>query len=351
MTEPVAVSVVISTYNRAAVLPRALESIVSQDVNDFVYEIIVVDNNSNDNTRSVIESYLARGGPQIRYVFERQQGVSFGRNAGIAASCAPIIAFFDDDVFVPRDWLATIKKIMDQHPEVDFIGGKVLPEWPVTPPPWLTPSNWSPLALVDYGPTPCYVSQENQLCLVGANLTVRRSLLESIGKFSPDLQRVRDTIGSMEDHELLIRAWRAGKRGLYAPDVVVRTSVPETRMTKAYHRRWHSGHGFFCAMIRTVEHDGDGTTGDSAMLFGVPGFVYRQLAGELLEWVVSSLRRQDDLAFAHESKARFFASYIASRCETERDRRSAVLEVARFANKLVKKKVRSAFEAGREESA
>jgi glycosyltransferase involved in cell wall biosynthesis len=351
MTEPIAVSAVISTYNRAAVLPRALDSILNQDAKDFVYEIIVVDNNSDDDTRSVIDSFLARGGPELRYVFEGRQGVSFGRNAGIAAARAPIIAFFDDDVLVPRNWLATIKKVMDQHPDVDFVGGKVLPEWTGTPPPWLTPANWSPLALVDYGPKPRYVSTENQLCLVGANLAVRRSLLESVGLFLPDLQRVKDTIGSMEDHELLIRAWRAGKRGLYTPDLVVRAGVPEIRTTKAYHRRWHSGHGVFCAMIRTVEDSGDGIAGDAVTLFGVPGFVYRQFAGELVKWMSALLRRQQDVAFAHENKARFFVSYIACRREREKDRSSAVLQVARFANKLLQKKVRSVFAGGGEESA
>lgn len=350
MKDRIAISVVISTYNRGAVLPQALESVLNQDASDFVYEIIVVDNNSDDNTRAVIDSFLARGGRELRYVFEGRQGVSFGRNAGIAVARAPIIAFFDDDVFVPRDWLATIRKIMDQQPEVEYIGGKVLPEWTAPPPPWLTPANWSPLALVDYGPEPRYVSAENQLCLVGANLAVRRTLLESVGVFSPDLQRVKDTIGSMEDHELLLRAWRAGKRGLYTPDLVVRTGVPEVRMTKAYHRRWHSGHGLFCAMIRTVE---DGTAGDPARLFGVPGFVYRQFVGELLKCTIAWLRRQPDLAFAHENKARFFASYITQGREQERRRHnhSAFIEVARFARKLLRKKVRAVRAAGNEQSA
>jgi glycosyltransferase involved in cell wall biosynthesis len=315
-----------------------------------VYEIIVVDNNSQDNTRAVIESFVARGVPELQYVFEGRQGVSYGRNAGIAVARAPIIAFFDDDILVSRDWLATIKRLMDQHPEVDFVGGRVLPEWSAPPPAWLTQTNWSPLALVDYGPEPLYASSENQLCLVGANLAVRRSVFESVGVFSAQLQRVKDGIGSMEDHELLIRCWRAGKRGLYAPDLIVRTDVPQVRMTKAYHRRWHRGHGSFCAMIRSLEEAGDATASEMVTLFGVPGCLYRQLAGEVFKVTGSWLKRQPDVSFRHESNIRFLASYIAHR-RSQATSRDAVFEVARFANRLLRKKVRAAKAGGREQSA
>jgi glycosyltransferase involved in cell wall biosynthesis len=353
MNDGIAVSVVISTFNRGAVLQQALDRILNQDATDFVYEIIVVDNNSHDNTRAVVDSFLARGVPGLRYVFEGRQGVSYGRNAGIAAARAPIIAFFDDDILVPRDWLATIKRIMDQHPEADFIGGRVLPEWSMRRPAWLTQTNWSPLALVDYGPTPLYVSSENQLCLVAANLAVRRSLFESVGVFSAHLQRVKDGIGSMEDHELLIRCWRAGKRGLYAPDLIVRTDVPPIRMTKAYHRRWHRGHGFFSAMIRSLEDAADVTTSEVVTLFDVPGCLYRQLAGEAFKFAGAWLRRQPDVSFRHENNVRFLASYIVHRRSQERvrDDRSAVMEVARFANKLLRKKVRAALGGRRAQSA
>src|SRR5262245_16663151 len=283
------ISVVISTYNRSAVLPQALDSILDQDGIDCPYEVILVDNNSNDDTREVAEAYLKRGVSKLRYVFEERQGVSYGRNAGIAIARAPIIAFFDDDIVVPRGWVGTIKAIMDNRPEAEFIGGRVLPQWTDPPPSWLTPANWSPLGLVDYGPEPLVVTAEHQLCLVGANLAVRRTLFESVGLFSPDLQRVKDSIGSMEDHELLIRAWRAGKRGLYAPDLIVETVVPEVRKTRQYHRRWHREHGTFCAMIRTLE-DAETFTADrtsTAAFFGVPACLYRELIETSGRWMAA----------------------------------------------------------------
>jgi glycosyltransferase involved in cell wall biosynthesis len=346
------ISVVISTYNRSAVLPHALSSILDQDATDCPYEVIVVDNNSTDNTRAVIESFLERGARELRYAFEERQGVSYGRNAGIALARAPILAFFDDDIVVPRDWLTTIKAILNDHPEADFVGGKVLPLWTVAPPSWLTQVNWSPLALVDYGPQPLHVGAERQLCLVGANLAVRRSLFDSIGLFSPDLQRVKDSIGSMEDHELLIRSWRAGKRGLYAPNLIVRTEVPARRMTKQYHRRWHREHGAFCAAIPTPEDfdpiGRDGTVNQSVTFFGVPACLYRELVEETCRLMISWLRRQQDLSFMHENKLRFLASYIIARHRQERTRRSrpAISEAGNFVSGLVRKKVRNALAGG-----
>src|SRR5436305_8400951 len=141
MNEPFDVSVIISTYNRCEMLPAALESILAQETAGTRYELIVVDNNSTDKTREVVESFIARGHANLRYVFEGKQGLSHARNAGIAAARAPIIAFTDDDVRAASDWVASIKRVFDEHPEVDFVGGKVLPRWEAEPPSWLTPDH------------------------------------------------------------------------------------------------------------------------------------------------------------------------------------------------------------------
>ena len=352
MNERMDVSVVISTYNGAASLPGALESILDQDADGVSYEVIVVDNNSHDNTKAVIESYVASSDGRVRYVFEPQQGVSYGRNAGIAKATAPIIAFFDDDVRVASDWIRTLKRALDDHPDVDFVGGKVVPQWHSTPAAWLTEAHWSPLALVDYGPEPLPVTLERQLCLVSANLAVRRSLLDAVGLFSPDLQRVKDSIGSMEDHELLMRCWSAGRQGRYLPALIASTPVPATRMTKDYHRRWHRGHGVFCAMMRYVEaidqdgkYVGERRGEDAVMLFGVPAYLYRQAADQTRRWALASLRRQEAISFMHENNIRFLISYIRTRYGQERavTQRSAVAEVRNFAANLLRKKMRTSL--------
>ncbi len=164
----------------------------------------------------------------------------------------------------------------------------------------------------------------------------------------------------MEDHELLMRCWRAGKQGLYLPTLIASTTVPASRMTKDYHRRWHRGHGVFCAMMRYVEaidqhgrHVGERPAEDAVRLFGVPAYLYRQVADESRKWMLAALRRQQALSFMYETNVRFLLSYIRTRYVQERaiNERSAVAEVGAFATSLLRKKVRTAIAAGDKRSA
>src|SRR6201988_2356961 len=155
-------SIAVTTHNRADVLAGAIESLVSQDLDPARYEIVVVDNNSSDHTRSVVESF-ARNHPNVKYVFEPRQGIVFGRNTGIRTSLGPIIAFTDDDVRVSGNWAAIILEVMAAHPEVACVGGKVLPNLQGSWPAWLTPEHWAPLALLDYGEASFYVTAERRL--------------------------------------------------------------------------------------------------------------------------------------------------------------------------------------------
>ena len=213
------ISVVICTYNRADLLLAALDDVLAQDHPDTpAFELIVVDNNSSDTTAAVVRAVAARDA-RVRYLFEAQQGLSHARNAAIAAARAPIVAFTDDDVRVGRAWLAEIARAFREHPGATVVGGRVLPVWPAPPPPWLTAAHWGPLALVDYGEHPIRVDATRQLCLVGANLAVAASAFERVGTFAPAVQRVRDIVGSSEDHEFLQRLFRAGGFGVYdAPE-------------------------------------------------------------------------------------------------------------------------------------
>jgi glucosyl-dolichyl phosphate glucuronosyltransferase len=302
-------SIVLPTYNRAAALADAVGSALDQTASAAVYEIVVVDNNSTDETPKVLERLEAAHPGRLRAVRELRQGVAHARHAGIAAARAGIIAFFDDDVRVARDWVDTILRTFDAHPDLDCVGGKVLPHWSTPPPEWLTRHHWAPLALQDFGDDPMIVSHENPRGLISANLACRRSVFDRIGGFSPDFQRVKDAIGSLEDDEWIRRLWKAGGRALYHPQLVTYTEVPSARLTRAYHRRWHRGHGRFYALLRAEEME----RSSIGTFFGVPAHMYRAAAGDLLGWLGSILRGQPDRAFLHEVKLRFFRGFLGQR--------------------------------------
>ena len=309
MSDSLAVSIVMPTYNRCGELEAAVNSALCQTEPADHYELIVVDNNSTDKTAEVLQRLTAIHAGRVRAVTERRQGVSHARNAGITAAAAPLVAFFDDDVRVTPEWVATIRRTFRERSDIDCIGGKVLPDWSSPPPRWLTRSHWAPLALQDLGDRPVLVSAENPLGLISANLACRRSLLDRVGGFSPLFQRVKDGIGSLEDDEWIRRLWQSGGRALYVPDLVAHTSVPSTRLTRRYHRRWHSGHGRFYALLRAAEFE----RSSKGAILGVPAHVYRATIASAGSWIASLLTGRTDDAFTHEVRLRFLRGFFSQR--------------------------------------
>src|SRR5207249_4997559 len=116
------VSVIMSTYNRGELLDDAVRSVLAQRVDSTPpFELIVVDNNSTDTTREIIERFAAAD-RRVRHLFEPQQGLSFARNAGIREARAPLIAFIDDDVRAEPDWVAAIVRAFRDQPDADMVG-------------------------------------------------------------------------------------------------------------------------------------------------------------------------------------------------------------------------------------
>lgn len=306
------VSVVIPTYNRSHLLAGTIDSLLAQEAEGLRYEVIVVDNNSTDNTREVVNAFADCEIP-VRYVFQDLQGVSHARNAGIQQSHSPIVGFTDDDIRPAPDWVATIKKTFEAHPGVGFIGGKVLPVWTAAPPGWLTSAHWSPLALLDYGDRSLSLEAANVIGLLSANLAVRRELFERVGLFSPEVQIAKGQIGGMEDHELIDRLWRAGIIGMYVPELVVQSPVEPERTRKKYHRRWHKGHGRTYAIMKEERMERA-----SWYLFGVPAHLYRQALMDTFGLIKHSLRRREDHAFLCEVHLRFFFGFWMKRVQDVR---------------------------------
>jgi glycosyltransferase involved in cell wall biosynthesis len=298
-------SIVLPTYNRAATLRGAVDALLRQQPADGTIEIVVIDNNSSDATPEVLS---ALGDPRVVVIRETRQGLSHARNAGIAAARAEIVAFTDDDVEVPFEWAATIVRTLRRRPDVDGIGGRVLPSWPGTPPGWLTRAHWAPLALQDHGEALRIFDATNPIGLVGANVAFRRAVFERIGPFAEHVQRVADGIGSTEDHELLCRLYTAGGRMLYVPELIVTARVQTDRCDRAYHRRWHEGHGRFSALMRMPDVERA-----RVALFGVPGHLLRSAAADAAAWLRSSASADWEGAFLAELRLRFFKGFVRGR--------------------------------------
>lgn len=307
MASGVEVSIVIPTYNRSALVRDAIDSVLGQD-SQSSFEIVVVDNNSQDDTATVIRSLMDAHPGRVRYVVEREQGNAHARNCGVKSATADIIAFIDDDVTVDTNWLTSLKQALDAREDLSFVGGRVLPQWDGPPPSWVTPEHWAPLALLDYGPDELIISGTSPRGLLTANIAFRRTVFDEVGTFSPHLQRVKNFIGSMEDTEFLMRVCRRGRKGMYLPGMIARAPVDVERLSKSYHRRWHTGHGHFYAVMRDPEWERS-----SLSFAGVPGHLYKQTASHALNWLTRIVSGNSDAAFTHECRLRFFGGFYRQR--------------------------------------
>jgi glucosyl-dolichyl phosphate glucuronosyltransferase len=107
------ITVVLCTYNRSESLAKALDSLAASDLpKNVAWEVLVVDNNSKDETRGVVAQFSQRHPGRFRYFFEPQQGKSFALNSGIRESRADVLAFVDDDVIVERGWLHDLTSVL-----------------------------------------------------------------------------------------------------------------------------------------------------------------------------------------------------------------------------------------------
>jgi glucosyl-dolichyl phosphate glucuronosyltransferase len=303
------VSVIVATYNRGAILRGTLESLMNQESAGIRYEVIVIDNNSTDDTPQVVEELkngFASG--NLIYGFEPKQGVSYARNKGIVTARAPIIAFTDDDIRPAPNWVASIHRAFKSLPHADCVGGKVLPAKETTFPAWLTRDYWTALALLDFGDESMVLDVRNGPGLVAANFAVRASVFQECGSFAPELQRVKGSIGSMEDHQFQLRLTAAKKCLMYCPEIVVYAHVLKERLCKSYHRRWHDGHGYFYALMRDEQFESS-----KVRLFDVPGHLYRRACSHAIDWLIYSLTRKGELEFQRELEIRFFWGFFRKR--------------------------------------
>lgn len=300
-----AASILICTYNRARLLRETLAALQAMALPaDCRVEIIVVDNNSTDNTAAVVAEAAREARIPVSYLHEKCQGKSFALNRGLAETRGDVVALTDDDVLPANDWLNRIVAGFRER-DVTFLFGKVLPLWGRKPPPeLLTPPAqdiWGPLAIVDYGDvTAAYVAESTgQRLPIGANLAFARSALLTVGGWRTDLGKVNNTLISGEDHEIFTRLRRYGLySGYYDPQIAVRHYVPASRLTRQYFRQWFFWHGKTQAlMLDDLFPDLD--MSQVPRVAGVPRFLYRQGFQQCWRWI-KTLGSHDALAVLTE---------------------------------------------------
>lgn len=262
-------SIIVCTYNRDKYLYGALRCIAENGFPTEAYEIILVNNMSTDNTEAECNRFESDY-PEVdfRYFFETNQGLSFARNRGIKESRGGTLLFLDDDSYIQPNYLSNLQRQLDVYPEADAFGGKIDPIFESgETPKWLSKWNYSWVSAIDMGDKVCRF--EGKAFPIGANMGIRKAMLEKTGNFNTQLGRSKKNLMGGEEKDLFERIRQQSGNIYYFPDVLVHHVIPPTRTTKDYVKRLGEGVGQ-SERIRTL--------GESKWKF------VKRLFSELVKW-------------------------------------------------------------------
>lgn len=236
------VVVIICTYNRCESLAKTLGSIAESEVTGVMnWEVLVVDNNSTDETRAIVDTMRDRAPGRFKYLFEPRPGKSYALNSGIRAANCTILAFLDDDVTVEPGWLEALTLPL-LNGQWSGSGGRTLPTKVFSPPRWLPQDMGGILfAHFDLGDEPGQLN----LPPYGTNMAIRREMFERYGGFRTDLgpSPNREIPRPNEDTEFGRRLMAAGEHLCYVPSAIVYHPVPEERVNKDYFLKFWYDYG------------------------------------------------------------------------------------------------------------
>ena len=236
-------SIIICTYNRDKFLYDALSHVASNNFPTSEYEIVLINNNSTDNTETECQRF-SNDYPEVqfRYFVETKQGLSHARNRGIDESQGDILIFLDDDSFVKSDYLSNLQIQMNQHPDAMAFGGKISPLFESGEnPKWLSKWTYSWVSAIDKGDKVTLF--EGNSYPIGANMGFRKSCLDQCGNFNTELGRSKKNLMAGEEKDLFNRLKEHNMPIYYFPNIHVEHVIPPQRTTRDYIVRMGKGVG------------------------------------------------------------------------------------------------------------
>lgn len=277
-------SVIIPTRNRAKYLKDALDSITKQTYPAHLFEVIVSDNGSTDNTKQIVESFN-QNIMNLLYYYDPTPGLHVGRHLGMRMAHSDILAYADDDIEAFPTWLETIAENF-KNPEVVLVGGKNLPKFESVPPQWIQ-KLWEKdnddnrylgyLSIIDLGNARKEINPSH---VFGCNFSVRKSILLEAGGFHPDAMP-EDMIRFRGDGESHISRFIEKKRykTVYHPKASVYHNVPKERLTEKYFckRAYRQGISDSYSCLRNGRNPSRFRAGRIMNLLRSPGFQWALL--------------------------------------------------------------------------
>jgi len=225
------ISVVVCTYNRSELLGEALQSLAEQTLDTVLFEVLVINNNSTDDTQELAEEFAASHGI-FRVFIETAQGLSHARNRGWKEALGEYVAYIDDDAKAAPDWCENILRAFETvKPKPTAVGGEILPWYEDDPPDWFTDD----FEIRTCGPDAGYLQPPwGKFGFYGSNMAIPRDVLEALGGFSVDFGMAGSQMRMGEDTEFFLRLSEGVARYWYDPKIKVFHWVPKRNMRMSY---------------------------------------------------------------------------------------------------------------------
>ena len=220
-------SVVVCTYNRAALLASCLQGLSEQSLDKSLYEVIVVNNNSTDNTKDIVDDFASYS--NFRVIVEMNQGLSHARNRGWQEASGEYVAYIDDDAIAFSDWVENMLEFIRRYPSVKAFGGPYYGYSIVEIPEWVPPGFGS--HSLGEQERPIVMGKES---ISGSNMVFAKDLLQNVGGFRTDLGMSGNTISYGEETELVKRILNRGLDIYYLPSMKVKHLIQESKMSLSW---------------------------------------------------------------------------------------------------------------------
>lgn len=294
-------SVIICSRNRVDSLLETLDSLAAMVVpSEIHWEILVVDNSSNDGTAQRVREWARRSKTPVVVLEEPRPGKSHALNRALTKARGEFLLFTDDDALLDPGWLCAALHSLEES-GADCVGGRVLPLWLAPRPAWLSDRVINVLAMLDLGSEPRELTADDRALLYGVNYAFRREVFPRVGVF--DTGVYARGCGS-EDCEMVRRVQVTGGRVMYDPRMVVQHKVFPERVTRAYFRRWYAFHG---------RDRAERALPNSRRVLGLEGYMLRNFGTTLGRLLAAAVRGDADEFFHHELNSRLYLAYIRSR--------------------------------------
>lgn len=238
------ISVIICTYNRDKYIYGVLQSIALNDYPKSKYEIVLVNNNSTDNTEAEVARF-ASDYPDVtlRTFVETNQGLSYARNRGIKESGGNILIYVDDDATVNKEYLSGYAAFFEANPDISAAGGPIIPDYEEgEEPEWMTYFIKRLLtAYLYFGDKEREFPGRNYPG--GGNAAYRKEVFDKVGLYNVELGRSGGNLGGGEEKDIFNKMSAAGMKFRYIPQSVLYHKIPKYKLEKDYFNRLTRGIG------------------------------------------------------------------------------------------------------------